>query len=76
MPRLTIDKLVPDGIQATDHLHIETNDGTCSRCRKPIDDAEVPLMFWTNDGHDMWQFCERCCGVSAAQRAERKWGPD
>jgi hypothetical protein len=73
---LTIDQIIPGGIKASDHLHVGTNDNTCSRCRKAIEEDECPLMLWANDGNDMWIFCEACCGVPAEQRAARKWGVD
>ena len=75
-PAPPIELLVPGGIQPTDHLHVGTNDGTCSRCRKPIGDDEGPLLLWRRSGHDMYAFCERCCGVSAEARAMRRWGLD
>ena len=59
---LTIESLVPGGILATDHLHVTTNDGTCSRCRRLVPDAEVPLMLWLNDGEDLLIYCPACCG--------------
>jgi len=52
--------VVPGGIRATDHLHIKTNDGTCSRCRRPVPDDDVPLMIWSDDGENMLVYCESC----------------
>jgi len=84
---MDIATLIPGGIALSDHLHIETNDGTCSRCRQPIPEADVPILLWlrggpriilgssprTGAGYDMYAFCERCCGVLAADRAARRW---
>lgn len=57
-----VGKLVPGGIRRSDHLHVETNDGTCSRCRRKLALVEMPLMLWLRDGEDMYVFCERCLG--------------
>ncbi len=46
-----------------DYLHVDTDDGTCSRCRKVIPEDHVPLRLWkkSNPNH-MWSYCEDCCG--------------
>jgi hypothetical protein len=54
-----ISMFVPGGILATDHIHVKTNDGTCSRCRKVVPDDEVPLMFWLS-GENMLIYCGTC----------------
>ena len=74
LPKIAPDKLVPGGILPSDVQMILTNDGTCSRCRKVIDQEEVPLRLWLRGGRDLYQFCECCCGVSALSRAFRRWG--
>lgn len=57
-----IKEIVPGGIRHSDRLHVETNDGTCSRCRRTLEPGEVPLMLWLRDGEDMYIFCGRCLG--------------
>jgi hypothetical protein len=52
--------VVPGGLLPTDYVHVHTNDGTCSRCRREIDDGEVPLMLWIGDGERMLIFCWDC----------------
>ena len=61
---LGIEQLVPGGIKPTDHWHSITNDNTCSRCSSVIRDHEVPLLLWSNDGHDLLIYCETCLGVT------------
>lgn len=61
MNPVSIDALVPGGILATDHVHVHTNDGTCSRCRREVPDDDVPLMLWTDAaGERMLIYCQRC----------------
>lgn len=55
--------LIPNGILFTDHWHRGTNDGTCSRCARPVPEGDVPLMIWSKDGKDMLIYCERCTGI-------------
>ncbi len=62
MATVPVDAFVPGGIRPTDHWRRGTNDGTCSRCRREVPDDEVPLMFWSADGHDMLIYCEMCLG--------------
>jgi hypothetical protein len=45
------------GIKPTDHWHRRTNDWTCSRCRKPLAEGDVPLIFWSSDGEHMLIYC-------------------
>ena len=54
-----IEKVIPGGILPTDHAHRVTVDGTCSRCRREIDDDEVPIMLWTDDD-TLWMYCNGC----------------
>lgn len=58
-----IDQLVPGGILSTDHVHRGTNDNTCSRCGEDVRDDEVPLLLWSQDGHNLLIYCERCLGI-------------
>ena len=59
--RMPIDVIVPGGILATDHVHRVTNDGTCSRCREPVAEDDVPLMLWFGrGGDDLLIYCTRC----------------
>ncbi len=58
--KVEITALVPGGILATDHWHRKTQDGTCSRCRRPLPEQDVPLMLWSESGDDMLIYCERC----------------
>ena len=60
---VSIDVLVPGGIQTTDRWHIGRDDGSCSRCNTEPPDSDVPLLLWANDGHDMLRFCEGCLGT-------------
>ena len=60
MTTYDISTFVPGGIFKTDRLHHITNDDTCSRCRRPIREDEVPLMLWPNGGWDMYLFCNDC----------------
>ena len=57
---MDIELLVPGGIEPTDHVHVGTNDDTCSRCRAPIAEDEVPLRLWDESGHNMLIYCEQC----------------
>jgi len=61
--KLDIADLVPGGILATDHWHIKTQDGTCSRCRRPLPEEDVPLMVWSESRDDMLIYCERCLSL-------------
>ena len=63
-PSLSIFAIVPGGLKPTDHWHRMTNDNTCSRCRAPVSDDDVPLMLWSEDGNDMLIYCEACLGVT------------
>lgn len=49
-------------ILETDHWHVGRNDNTCSRCRKPVPDDDVPIMVFANDGDRMLIYCEGCIG--------------
>lgn len=66
-----LEHLVHGGIQPGDHLHRGTSDGTCSRCREPIAEHEVPILLWPMSrtsvtvgdslaGDAMYQYCTRC----------------
>lgn len=57
--------IIPGGIRPDDHIHRETNDGTCSRCRWPVPEDEVPLHLWLNDGQDMLTYCKTCLAMPA-----------
>jgi hypothetical protein len=59
--------IVPGGLLPSDHVHVKTNDRTCSRCRRAIDDDEVPLMLWEGDGERMLIFCWACLHVREAR---------
>jgi hypothetical protein len=65
--KLNLEDIPLGGIREDDHLFKQTNDGTCSRCREELAEAEVPLMLWPSgaDGDDLYQFCQRCA-----------WDPD
>lgn len=48
-------------ILPTDFVHYMTSDDTCSRCRRAIDEDEVPLRFWpASDTNKMLVYCEAC----------------
>lgn len=59
---LSLDHIIPAGVLETDHWHIGRNDGTCSRCRRQVEDHDVPLMLYANDGGSMLIYCSRCVG--------------
>lgn len=68
--RITLDMLIPGGVLPTDFVHHVTNDGTCSRCRRPIDDDDpdrgIPIMLWIGEsGDDMLTYCEACTSEEA-----------
>jgi hypothetical protein len=54
MPKFTL------MILSTDFIHHETNDGTCSRCRRQIEEGEVPIMLWPDNSSDMLIYCDDC----------------
>lgn len=62
MAKIDIAQLVPGGVLPTDRWHIDTNDGTCSRCRKEPPEHDVPLMFWSGEGDNMLIYCKACLG--------------
>lgn len=57
---LDLTALVPGGILETDHVHVSTNDGSCSRCRKAPDDDQVPLLLWSSDAKKLLIYCQDC----------------
>lgn len=63
---LSISDLVPGGIKPGDFVHVETNDGTCSRCRR-YDHESVPLMVWLDPPANtrLLIYCEACIGENA-----------
>lgn len=69
---ITPNDLIPGGILETDHWHLGTYDETCSRCRKPIPDHQVPLNLY--QGNSMLSYCEPCCGVPEIQTLSRRFG--
>jgi hypothetical protein len=43
---------------------IAANDDTCSRCREPVPEDEVPLMIWIGKlRNDLLIYCDRCLGI-------------
>jgi len=61
--RFTIADIVPGGILPTDVWHVRTHDGSCSRCRSPIPEDEVPLLLWDEaDTNRMLAYCHACTG--------------
>lgn len=62
---MTPDQVIPGGIRDSDHWHVITNDGTCSRCRQEVPDDEVPLMLWDRSGMLMLIYCDRCLAGDA-----------
>lgn len=57
--------IIPGGIRPTDFVHVDTNDGTCSRCRKTPPEDDVPVMLWSPDGVRLLIYCEACTGDEA-----------
>ena len=55
-----VEAIVPGGVLATDAWHVDTNDGTCSRCGRLVPDDEVPIRLMGRDGHDMLIYCGEC----------------
>jgi hypothetical protein len=68
---IPVEALIPYGIKPEDHWHIRTTDDTCSRCREPIPEDDVPLLLWRNGGHDMLAYCEGCLGTREESRLQR-----
>jgi hypothetical protein len=61
--KIDITDVLPGGLLASDYLHVKTNDGTCSRCRKEIRDNRQPsLILWVGRGENMYVFCAECVG--------------
>ena len=60
MTTLSPETIIPSGIKPSDFWHTDANDNTCSRCRKPVPEAEVPLMLWRDGGDAVLIYCERC----------------
>jgi len=55
--------LIPGGgVKDTDFLHNGWYDETCSRCRKPIPDEEIPLLVWLENRNKMYSYCAECMG--------------
>ena len=66
--KIPTEAIVPGGVWPTDHWHVVTNDWTCSRCREPIPDDEVPITLSgeREDGEAvMLIYCEVCLGHKA-----------
>lgn len=61
-------RLIPGGIQPTDHVHVVFNDGTCSRCREHPPEHDVGIQMWSQDGRRMWIYCEACLGGTEPAR--------
>ena len=52
-------------ILPTDHVHVDTFDETCSRCRKTIAEGDVPLLAWLPpDGKKMLAYCTACTALT------------
>ena len=60
---IAIGEIIPGGILPTDFVHCPGYDQTCSRCRKPISEDEIPLLLWLGDGDRMLSYCGECWGV-------------
>lgn len=69
---ISIEDLIPGGILPTDHLHVGTYDETCSRCRLPIPEEQVPLQLWVNGGDDMFSFCSDCLDWESSPYSEEE----
>lgn len=65
MSPVPAESLIPGGIRPSDYVHVETNDGTCSRCRKTPAEDDLPLMLWSPDGRMLLIYCEACTGPEA-----------
>lgn len=39
----------------------------CSRCRKPIDEEEVPIMAWPESGRYIYRFHPECLGFATSR---------
>ncbi len=57
-----VETTIPGGILDRDHIHAGAEDGTCSRCRRPIPEDEVPVRYWEGDGPGLriWVYCDGC----------------
>lgn len=69
---ISIEELIPGGILPTDHRDVGLYDETCSRCRKPIPEEQVPLQMWLNNGEDMYSYCCDCLGVDSGPFPEEE----
>ena len=57
---ILLTELVPGGILESDHVHVDTYDETCSRCRRGLGE-DVPLVLWLPpDERRMLVYCEGC----------------
>ena len=46
-------------IRESDHIHAHRYDDTCSRCRRQLEETEVPLLVWIDDEH-LVALCSNC----------------
>lgn len=60
MVEFRLDCALPGGILPSDHWFDQTHDDTCSRCRKPIPDTDVPLLLYAGRGSRMLAYCTKC----------------
>lgn len=56
---IDIRDLIPGGLRPDDHIHRTRNDNTCSRCRKPVPEDQVPLLIWISRD-DLLICCGAC----------------
>lgn len=48
-------------ILESDHPFAYISDDTCSRCREPLAEFDVPLRLWPKDRPGcMFVYCEKC----------------
>ena len=73
MKPVSIEALVPGGVERTDVWHLGTDDGTCSRCRSMPPEDDVPLLIWSESGRNMLRYCEECLGTRHERTDEEEW---
>jgi hypothetical protein len=64
MKPVSVEGLIPGGIERTDRWHLGTDDGKCSRCGEMPPEDDVPLLIWSEGGNNMLRYCEQCLGVA------------
>lgn len=69
-----VETLIPGGVLDRDHIHAGGDDGTCSRCRRPIREDEVLVRYCEGDGTGpcIWLYCDDCIGFGEGAGGPRR----